>query len=52
MNTQNEMQLPWRVLVVDDLPTWGDSVSSMAGLFDCELRVATNLGAAVRELAR
>lgn len=52
MTMPNGMQPPWRVLVVDDLPAWGDGVSSMAGLFDCKVRVATNLSAAVRELAR
>lgn len=52
MNMRDEMQPPWRVLVVDDLPAWGDGVRSIAGLFDCELRVTTNLSAAVRELAR
>lgn len=49
----NEQVLtPWRVLIVDDLPKWGDSISSMASLFDCDVRVTTNLSAAVRELAR
>jgi CheY-like chemotaxis protein len=52
MNMQGEMETPWRVLIVDDLPTWGDSISSIAGLFNCDVRVTTNLTAAVRELAR
>lgn len=52
MNMQNGMELPWRVLVVDDLPVWGDGVRSMAGVLQCETRVVTNLSAAVRELAR
>jgi CheY-like chemotaxis protein len=52
MNEQNKMSTPWRVLIVDDLPKWGDSISSMASLFDCDVRVTTNLSAAVRELAR
>lgn len=52
MNNQTEEKRPWRVLIVDDLPTWSDSVSTFAALFDCEVRAAANLSAAVRELAR
>ncbi len=51
MNRQDEIQSPWRVLVVDDLPTWGDGVMSMAELLQCEVRAVTNLQDAVRELA-
>lgn len=52
MNIQGEIQPPWRVLVVDDLPAWGEGVNSLAELFHCEVRVTMNLSAAVRELAR
>jgi CheY-like chemotaxis protein len=52
MNNQTEEQRPWRVLIVDDLPTWGDSVGSLATLLGCQVRTAANLSAAVRELAR
>ena len=52
MNMQDKIQTPWRVLVVDDLPTWGDGVMSMAELLKCEVRAVTNLQDAVRELSR
>lgn len=41
----------WRVLVVDDLPVWANSMAGFATLLDCQLRVATSLTAAIRELA-
>jgi CheY-like chemotaxis protein len=42
----------WRVLVVDDLPVWADNVRAYAEMHGCEYRLATDLSAAVRELAR
>lgn len=41
----------WRVLVVDDLPIWADSVSLFANHFNCQVHIATNLSKAVQELA-
>ncbi len=52
MNSQLETTPPARILIVDDLPVWADSVSAMASLYDCEVRIATTLNTAVRELAR
>ncbi len=43
---------PWRILVVDDLPIWADSVKLWASSFNCQVRLATNLQSAVRELVR
>ncbi|MCB8944807.1 MAG: response regulator [Ardenticatenaceae bacterium] len=40
----------WRILVVDDLPRWGETIQDMAHLLHCQVRVVTNLQAAVREL--
>jgi len=42
----------WRVLVVDDLPVWADNVRAFAEMHRCGFRLATDLSAAVRELAR
>lgn len=42
----------WRILVVDDLPVWAESIKLLADLFSCDVRLATNLQAAVRELAQ
>jgi CheY-like chemotaxis protein len=42
----------WRVLVIDDLIHWADSITRFATLFDCEIRTATNLSVAARELAQ
>ena len=52
MNNQPNNSPPYRILIVDDLPVWADSASAIAGLFNCETRVATTLNTAVRELAR
>lgn len=46
----SEKPFRWRILVVDDLPVWGESVQAMAAMLDCDVHVATNLNAAVREL--
>jgi CheY-like chemotaxis protein len=43
---------PWRILVVDDLPLWADSIKVWANSFNCEVRLATNLQSAVRELGQ
>ncbi len=42
----------WRVLVVDDLPRWGEIIRDMSSVLNCKVHVATNLRAAVRELAQ
>ena len=52
MNPQLEGTSPCRILIVDDLPVWADSISAFAGLFGCEARTATTLQTAVRELIR
>jgi CheY-like chemotaxis protein len=46
----SELPFHWRILVVDDLPLWGESVQTMAAMLECDVHVATNLNAAVREL--
>lgn len=40
----------WRILVIDDLPRWGETIQDMGTLLHCQVRVVTNLQAAVREL--
>lgn len=57
VSTSDLLTLPkdkqtWRVLVVDDLPVWADTITHFATLFDCEVRLATTLSAAARDLAR
>lgn len=44
------MTTSWRILIVDDLPVWAASVRSMAQRLNGEVRLATNLKAAVRAL--
>ena len=40
----------WRILVIDDLPRWGETIQAMAVMLKCQVRIVTNLQAAVREL--
>ena len=42
----------WRILVVDDMPVWADSIKLLANLLNCDVRLATNLQSAVRELGQ
>lgn len=41
-----------RVLIVDDLPHWADVIRGYSHLYDCEVRHATNLTAALKDVAR
>lgn len=43
---------PWRVLVVDDMAIWANTIRHFSTLFNCEVRHASRLTAAVQELAR
>jgi CheY-like chemotaxis protein len=45
-------QKRWRILIVDDLPVWADTIKTMAHMFGCDIRLATNLESAVRELVQ
>lgn len=40
-----------RVLVVDDLPHWAEVIRSFAQLYACDMRQATNLSAAIKQVA-
>ncbi len=41
-----------RVLVVDDLLYWADSIRKYSLLYDCEIRHAVNFPAAIKEVRR
>ncbi len=43
---------PWRILVVDDMSIWANTIRHFSTLFNCEVRHAARLTAAVQELAR
>ena len=43
---------PWHVLVVDDMAIWANTIRHFSTLFNCEVRHASRLTAAVQELAR
>jgi CheY-like chemotaxis protein len=43
---------PWRVLVVDDMAIWANTIRHFSSLFNCEVRHASRLTAAVQELTR
>lgn len=42
----------WRILIVDDAPMWAEAVRTLAKSLPCEIRLATNLTAGARQLAR
>ncbi|KAA3659303.1 MAG: response regulator [Chloroflexi bacterium] len=43
---------PWRILVVDDMSIWAETIRQFSTLFNCKVRHAARVGAAVQELAR
>jgi CheY-like chemotaxis protein len=46
------MAQPWRILVVDDLPMWEETIRIMAKPLGAEVRAAANLSLALREVSR
>lgn len=52
MSERLEVEEYWRILVVDDRPEFGPVVAGYAEGFTVQLRQATDLSAAIREVAR
>lgn len=44
--------MTYRLLVVDDMPQWAETIRQFATLFPCHVRHATNLTAALQTVAR